>query len=242
MNALIRNMISLVAAVAFFWFPPKKLWASHPDGTKGVPKIEDIEKVKKDTPLYLMHADDLFGKRTDAFAGHRSHSSHRSHASHSSHQSHYSSRTTPSPSPETTTPAVPEKAPSMPKEEPTKAQPSLPQSKGQAESFFNLGASASQKGHYDEAIIHYKKALNLNPNYEHALNNLGVIYFKKGEEEKAIELLEKAITANASYGDPYYNLGAIYHNKGLSQKALEYFTKGCNLGNADACKAMKGNY
>lgn len=53
-------------------------------------KIPKIENVTESTPLYLMHANDLFAEDGDLLTWHYSHQSHASHASHASHQSHYS--------------------------------------------------------------------------------------------------------------------------------------------------------
>ena len=49
-----------------------------------------IENVTESTPLYLIHANDLFSEDGDLLTWHYSHQSHRSHYSHQSHQSHYS--------------------------------------------------------------------------------------------------------------------------------------------------------
>ena len=43
-----------------------------------------------------------------------------------------------------------------------------------AEAHGNLGVVLAQKGHRDEAIVHYTEALRLKPDLAPALNNLGV--------------------------------------------------------------------
>lgn len=53
-------------------------------------RTQKIQNVSESTPLYLMHAKDLFSSSEDLLAWHYSHSSHQSHWSHQSHQSHYS--------------------------------------------------------------------------------------------------------------------------------------------------------
>jgi len=52
---------------------------------------QGIKNVTEETPLYLIHAQDL-ASQNNLLAWHYSHSSHESHWSHSSHHSHYSSR------------------------------------------------------------------------------------------------------------------------------------------------------
>jgi len=58
----------------------------------GYDKAPKIQNVTESTPLYLMHANDLFSEDGDLLTWHYSHQSHSSHYSHQSHHSHYSSR------------------------------------------------------------------------------------------------------------------------------------------------------
>lgn len=49
------------------------------------------------------------------------------------------------------------------------------------EVFYNLGVSASDIGDNENAIKHYKKALELDPNYANALVNIGILIFDQQE-------------------------------------------------------------
>jgi len=93
-----------------------------------------------------------------------------------------------------------------------------------------------------QAILHYQKALTINPNNEKVYNNLGTVYFKSGQYEKAVQNLEKAIQINPKYSDAHYNLGAIYQGKGQNQKAKEHFKQACDLGAEDACQILRTLY
>ena len=54
-----------------------------------------FSRISETTPLYLMHAKNVFSKNVSDINQHNSHwshGSHGSHGSHDSHSSHYSSR------------------------------------------------------------------------------------------------------------------------------------------------------
>ena len=56
---------------------------------------------------------------------------------------------------------------------------------GQRAAQHNL-ASSAQKGTVEDAIVHYKQALQINPDYAEAHNNLGVALFQSGSVDEAI--------------------------------------------------------
>ena len=59
-----------------------------------------------------------------------------------------------------------------------------------------LGVAAYEIKKFDYAIMSYKKAIFINPNYEHAYNNLGLVLRDQGKVDSAIESYEKAILNN----------------------------------------------
>mmetsp|Transcript_2186 Transcript_2186/g.1521 ORF Transcript_2186/g.1521 Transcript_2186/m.1521 type:complete len:134 (-) Transcript_2186:717-1118(-) len=48
-------------------------------------------------------------------------------------------------------------------------------------------------GRYDDAIVKYTEALELDPHNEYAIANLGVIHLKRNEYDKCIEYSNKAL-------------------------------------------------
>ena len=236
MNIIFRNVMSWFTVIAFSILPTKKILGYSSMQDKNMAKSEELKKLDKNTPLYLMHANELFNAGADdnsIYAGHSSHSSHSSHRSHASHSSHYSSTSTPS---APSTPATPS-TPTTPPTETDKSQSTIaPKSVDSAETYFNLGLNAGKNGKYDEAISYYTQAIKLNPKHERAYNNLGVIFYKKGNTEKAIEYFKQAVAVNPNFAEPHYNIGVVYYNQGQIQIAKEYFKKGCDLGSDAACK------
>jgi tetratricopeptide (TPR) repeat protein len=86
----------------------------------------------------------------------------------------------------------------------------------------NLGIELKNQGHVDEAISHYRKALELKPDYAEGYYNLGNALLIKGDFKGATEKFFKALTLTPADVDTHYNLGytlsrlwrfdeAVYH-------------------------------
>jgi len=58
----------------------------------------------------------------------------------------------------------------------------------------------------DEAVDHYKKALEIKPDYSEVCNNLGIVLFQKGQVEEAISYYQKALEINPQYVEARGNL------------------------------------
>jgi len=62
----------------------------------------------------------------------------------------------------------------------------------------------------DSIIFHYKKAIEIYPNYYAAMNNLGLVYFSyKKNDTLANYWLNKALAINPSYSEAAYNLSKV---------------------------------
>ena len=84
MKRLISNFIlSIFGILTIFGF--------NTNITKASINTESIKSISEATPLYLIHAKNIYSATNDMATWHSSHVSHASHASHESHVSHYSS-------------------------------------------------------------------------------------------------------------------------------------------------------
>lgn len=87
----------------------------------------------------------------------------------------------------------------------------------------NTHNPTSKSNFLDLAVKHYKKALDLNPDYSIARNNLGNAYMDQEKWDEAIACY-KEVTKDLVYTTPYFplsNLGWAYYNKkeyGLAEK------------------------
>jgi len=82
------------------------------------------------------------------------------------------------------------------------------------------GLMSFEDGNLEEAILYYKRALDINADYHIACNNLGNAYRRRGDAEKAIRFYQRAVELeprNASY---HYNLGLTYFDVGDYENAL----------------------
>jgi len=84
---------------------------------------------------------------------------------------------------------------------------------------------------FDKAALHYKKALDLKPDYPEAQNNLGTVYGVQGRWDEAIALFQKA-AENVFYRTRHFaydNLGSVYRTRGDYRKAVENYKKAVEL-------------
>jgi tetratricopeptide (TPR) repeat protein len=66
---------------------------------------------------------------------------------------------------------------------------------------YNLGVLLANMGRTDEAITHFRKALELNPNETSALKYLAFALSQKGQWTEAILVLQNALASARSAGD-----------------------------------------
>jgi len=59
------------------------------------------------------------------------------------------------------------------------------------DSYLNRGVAYGKKGQYDQAIVDFNKAIEINPRYGKAYINRGAAYFFKREYEKAWDDVSK---------------------------------------------------
>ena len=73
-----------------------------------------------------------------------------------------------------------------------------------------LGLINVNKKKFSEAVLNYKKSINLNQNYSDAYNNLGLAYFEMSDLDKAKSNFEKAVSINSSFYIAHTNLAKLY--------------------------------
>ena len=111
----------------------------------------------------------------------------------------------------------------------------------------NLGLLLGNEGRMEEAMEHYHKAIQINPNFSEALDNLGNALAAQGRFDEAIENYRQAIQINPNYATAPYNLGAALAAQGRFEEAIQNYYKAIqiypnfsealnNLGNALAAQ------
>jgi len=69
----------------------------------------------------------------------------------------------------------------------------IPQQSGSAEALHSLGVNAYQSGNLEEAIIHFRQALDLNPNYAEVHNDLGAALLAELHNRERVEDLSNQL-------------------------------------------------
>jgi cytochrome c-type biogenesis protein CcmH/NrfG len=74
---------------------------------------------------------------------------------------------------------------------------------------FKRGVESDQDNKKDEAIAHYRKALEIAPNYYPAHNNLGTLFLGKSDFKSAEEQFQEAVRLDPSEAQAYFNLSNV---------------------------------
>jgi tetratricopeptide (TPR) repeat protein len=100
-----------------------------------------------------------------------------------------------------------------------------------AEAYFSKGLDYYKKGMYDEAIVEFTNAIEINPIHDEAYNKRGFAYYKKGDFDRSIADYHKALeSARPDSVEVYYNMGLALAAKGEYSKARKFVSKAQNLG------------
>jgi Tfp pilus assembly protein PilF len=101
----------------------------------------------------------------------------------------------------------------------------------------NLGLALQSQTRLDEAISHYRQALQLKPDYVKAHNNLGIALQSQSKYDEAIEHVKKAVQLDPNFALARYNLGSMYYEQGRYELAVTHWTKALEL-NPDLADAL----
>lgn len=87
------------------------------------------------------------------------------------------------------------------------------------------GVLAFEDGSLEEAILYYKRALDIRDDYHIACNNLGNAYRRRGDADKAIEFYRRAVDLDPRNASYHYNLGLTFFDVGDYENALTALRK-----------------
>jgi tetratricopeptide (TPR) repeat protein len=87
--------------------------------------------------------------------------------------------------------------------------------------FLDQGLFSASQGDYDNAIVNFTEALDIDPDYAAAYNNRGILYANSGMYDQAIEDYNAALRIAPDLAYAYTNRGNAYDNKGMYDQAIE---------------------
>ncbi len=89
--------------------------------------------------------------------------------------------------------------------------------------WYNAGYSASDAGHYQEAISDFNKALSLKPDYAEAYNMLGFCTRKLGDINQAYAFYDKALKLKPDFPEAREYYGEAYLQDGNLVGAVKQY-------------------
>ena len=93
----------------------------------------------------------------------------------------------------------------------------------------NLGAALADLGQVEEAIAHYRKALEIKPNSANAHYNFAVTLANRGQIVEAIAHYRKALEIAPGYADAHVNLGVALTMQGQIDEAIVHYRKALEI-------------
>lgn len=113
-----------------------------------------------------------------------------------------------------------------------------------------LGVTNVNLGQLDEAISHFRHALELNPIYADALTNLGAALLAQGKYAEVIEICERALRLRPNVAETHASLGAALWQRGRTDESILHNRKALQLNpdlvsprlNLDVALFAKGRY
>jgi tetratricopeptide (TPR) repeat protein len=95
--------------------------------------------------------------------------------------------------------------------------------------YSNNGTELLLKGRYDEAIINFDSALEIDQKNSESYNRRGLAFFRKKLLVRAESDFKEAIKYNAMNYSAYLNLGDLLASKGDMDKAIDNYSKAIEL-------------
>ena len=89
----------------------------------------------------------------------------------------------------------------------------------------NLGDLYSRRGEFEKAVVEFKTAIALLPNYGDAYHNLANTYLQMNKIDPAISNYQKALECNPRLWQSHQNLAAIFAQTGQLDLAEEHLKK-----------------
>ena len=76
---------------------------------------------------------------------------------------------------------------------------------------YNLfGAVLADQKNLNEAVINYRKSIQINSDYAEGYNNLGSVLYKLEKFQESIDSYQRAIQIKPNFAEAYNNLGVTF--------------------------------
>jgi CheY-like chemotaxis protein len=106
----------------------------------------------------------------------------------------------------------------------------------EAEQELNAGVAAYQEGRVDDAMVHLRRGIAIDPLAFRLHFHLGLLHGKKGQVYEAISELERAVEINSRHFPAVRNLAILYQKAGFRNKATEMWERALNVAPDDVTR------
>ena len=92
-----------------------------------------------------------------------------------------------------------------------------------------IGASAAQVGKLDEAVLAFKRAILIKPDYADAHYNMGNALKEQGKLTEAIKAYKSALSIKSDYAEAHLNLGNALKEQGKLTEAIKAYKSALSI-------------
>jgi tetratricopeptide (TPR) repeat protein len=96
-----------------------------------------------------------------------------------------------------------------------------------------LGEAYHVKGKMPEALVHFERALAIEPKQPSVQSSLGVYYLEMGKVDESLDHLKKALEIEPNFADAHYNIANTYLRMGRVADALSHYRKAIEINPND---------
>ena len=89
----------------------------------------------------------------------------------------------------------------------------------------NYGLALRNKGRFDEALIQFRKVLEIKPNKPNVHYNIGYVLTLQGKLDEAVSEYHKVLQIAPDHPALHYRLGVIFMQQGRHNEAIKHFNK-----------------
>jgi Tfp pilus assembly protein PilF len=89
----------------------------------------------------------------------------------------------------------------------------------------NLSFAFQERNQLDEALVHARRTVQLDPMFLTGLHNLGRLLQQKGDRAGAYEMYTRALELKPEYGPAHFSLGMMYLEAGDNARANREFAR-----------------
>ena len=93
----------------------------------------------------------------------------------------------------------------------------------------DAGAASTKASWWDKAMLHFNRAVEIDPTYADAYGQLGLMYYRQKDYPKAMENYNKSLQFKQNNAKVYSNMGIIFFEQGNLNKAREVYEKAISI-------------